>query len=401
MMRLRIAAGMYTDWFKLKKLPFRLRPDPEFLYLGGDAGLAYESLRAATTEGHKMVCLIGESGVGKTTLLHALARDCQGVAPVARVQQPNLTSEELTASLVEQFALPLQDDSPQPLLARLRHFVAVESGQGRMVVILVDEAHLFSGPMLRDLLVLTAWPSPPVVVLAGEEELLNSLATIETSGVAMPTISTLRLARLAQKQITEYLNHRLRIAGSEGRELFEPDTMGDILRYTGGVPQLINTLCDSAMMFAAAHSVARVGIIEIRDAARELNWIEYSARSALPAVPDTAGPLSPSTAAPATRLALEVRRDERLVEQVPLAAGSLIVGRGAGAGLHLESRYVSRRHCQIFTTTEQSVIEDLDSANGIRVNGERCRVHILAPGDTIELADYTLTCILSQSPATS
>ena len=90
------------------------------------------------------------------------------------------------------------------------------------------------------------------------------------------------MPRLTQAQIAGYLNHRLRIAGSDGRELFEPDTIGDIFRYTGGTQRLINTLCDSAMTFAEAHSMARVGIIEIRDAVRELNWIEFSARSAMP-----------------------------------------------------------------------------------------------------------------------
>src|SRR5438046_2953902 len=128
---------MYTDWFKLRKLPFRLRPDPEFLFLGGETGLAYESLRAAP--------------------------------------------------------------------AGAQH----------------------------------------LVVLAGDEELLRQLAGIAASGTAMPKPVTLRLARLTRTQIAEYLMHRLRIAGNDGREMFEPDTMADILRYTGGVPQLINTLCDS------------------------------------------------------------------------------------------------------------------------------------------------------------
>ena len=85
---------MYTDWFKLRKLPFRLRPDPEFLFLDSEAGPVLEALRSAVTSGHGTLCLIGEPGTGKTTLLHALAREHQGAMPVARVQQPNLTAEE-------------------------------------------------------------------------------------------------------------------------------------------------------------------------------------------------------------------------------------------------------------------------------------------------------------------
>ena len=79
-------------------------------------------------------------------------------------------------------------------------------------------------------------------------------------------------------QIGSYVQHRLEIAGSGARVLFEPECMAEILRYTGGTPQLINTLCDSAMMLAEAHNVQRVGIVELRDATQELNWVEFSAR---------------------------------------------------------------------------------------------------------------------------
>lgn len=385
---------MYTDWFKLKKLPFRLRPDPEFLYLADTTGRVYEALRAAVTGAQKLVCLLGESGVGKTTLLHALARDCQGSVNVARVQQPSLTSQELGSTLTEQFRLLHPDGVAHDPWARLKDYVATESARGRAVVILVDEAHRCASPMLRELLNLTAWPAAPLIVLAGEEELTNVLSSLESSGTALPTTATLRLARLTQTQIAGYLNYRLRIAGNEGRELFEPDTMVEIFRYTGGTPQLINTLCDSAMMYAEAHSMARVGVIEIRDAARELNWIEFSARSALTvALADTASSARSRAARCVTTFELEVRRNDEFVSQLALAPGCLVVGRGADTGLRLDSRFVSRRHCQIVTTAEQTTIEDLGSANGIFVNGHRCRLHRLALGDKVALGDYTLTLI--------
>jgi hypothetical protein len=140
--------------------------------------------------------------------------------------------------------------------------------------------------------------------------------------------------------------------------------------------------------------MARVGIIEIRDAVRELNWIEFSARSALSvALADTAGSATSKAPPLPAPLALEVRHKEQLVSQVVLVPGCLLVGRATDAGLRLDSRFVSRRHCQLVTTAEQTIIEDIGSANGMLVNGQRRRVHRLLPGDQIALGDYTLTCI--------
>ena len=125
---------MYTDWFKLRKLPFRLRPDPEFLFLGAEAGPLLDALRAAVDSGHGLLSLTGEAGVGKTTLLHAIARERQGSMAVARIQQPNLTAEELVATLAEQFGLPPLDAGGDGA-ARLTQFVAEERGHGRAVLI--------------------------------------------------------------------------------------------------------------------------------------------------------------------------------------------------------------------------------------------------------------------------
>ncbi|MDE2219526.1 MAG: AAA family ATPase [Gammaproteobacteria bacterium] len=382
---------MYTDWFKLKKLPFRLRPDPEFLFQDSEAGPVLEALRAAVASAHGTLCLIGESGTGKTTLLHALAREHQGAMPVARVQQPSLTAEELLDALCEQFGLaPSAGEEPGPA-ARIMRFVAEEAGHRRSVLVLVDEAHRASGAMLRALVDLGARPQAPLIVLAGEPELSKTLAALAALGQPAGLLGTLRLPRLNQAQVAGYLDYRLGVAGSNGRALFEPDTLLEIMRYTGGTPQLINMLCDSAMSYAESHSTQRVGIPEIRDAVLELKWVEFTARAAQPGqATDPASSGSVRALRPAVRPELEVLHSGRPLSRLALKPGRIIVGRGEDAGLRLESQFVSRQHCQLITTAEQTFVEDLGSTNGILVNGRRRRMHRLVPDDRIVIGDHTL-----------
>jgi len=272
---------MYIDWFKLSRLPFRLRPDPDFLYLCGGISVVFEGLHAAIATGHGMVSLCADEGVGKTTLLHAITAKIGPSMIVARVQQSDLSGEELLESLREQFGLPpSQPASPPETLAQLKRFIAAEQRQRRFVVILVDAAHHLSLPTLRELLNLARSHPDPLLVLAGEPALAQQLEALANEGAAPPLTARLRVPRLTLSETEGYIRHRLAIAGSGARTLFDPDTFAEIQRYTGGTPQLINVLCDNAMVIAAGHNSPRVSVIEIRDALRELKWVEYVAAAA-------------------------------------------------------------------------------------------------------------------------
>ena len=267
-------------------------------------------------------------------------------------------------------------------------FTAAERARGRSVLILIDEAHRCSATMLRELLRLCADPSAPLLILAGEPALAESLAPLLATDRLAPPPLTLHVPQLDATQIAGYVQHRLSAAGSGGRTIFEPETFGEILRYTGGMPLLINTLCDGAMVLAANHSMARVSLVEIRNAALDLKWVEYSER---PGAPTAATPvMDPLEPAGAIARALEVRYRGVHVIQVPLTPGHLTVGRAPDSGLRLDNQFVSRHHCRIITSDDQCAIEDLDSRNGILVNGTARRAHRLAPHDQVAIGEHTL-----------
>ena len=377
---------MYTDWFKLKRLPFRLRPDPEFLYLNSEGSAVFEALRAAVASGRGAMALLGDPGVGKTTLLHAIAQQRQGSMSVARIQQPNLTSRELLEALSEQWHLKPPDEHASDMQAELRRFVAEEAGHSRPVLILVDEAHRMSTATLKELLTLCARQPAPLAILAGAPELraqLTALTAGAGAGNPLPPVTMLQLPRLDLHGIEAYVRHRLTVAGSGTRTLFDADTSAEILRYSGGTPQLINELCDAAMTQAETHNSPRVGVVEIRNAAQELKWVEFSARA-----PAATAPTSPKREA--VRPELDVQQSGKAVQRVQLKPGRITVGRGSDCGLQLDSQFVSRHHCQIITTAEQTFVEDLGSTNGITVNGRRRQLHKLVPQDQIVVGDHTL-----------
>jgi hypothetical protein len=201
-----------------------------------------------------------------------------------------------------------------------------------------------------------------------------------------------------------YIRHRLEVAGAAGREIFAPDTFELIYRYTGGTPRLINTLCDTAMMAAYSGDRDTVTAEDVQAAITELQWVEFSQRpkaagfvhhetedGAEPAEGAARrGAVASNSRSQPTVARIVVMTDQGEVAQVPLRPGRMVVGRTPDNDLQIDSRFVSRHHCQVISTADLSVIEDLNSTNGIFLNQKKIRRHVLIDGDIIELGTHRL-----------
>jgi hypothetical protein len=243
------------------------------------------------------------------------------------------------------------------------------------------------------------------IILAGQPELNEKLDAPELIQLTQRIRLRFHLTTLSAPETRAYIQHRLEVAGAADRQIFAEDCFAEIFRFTGGVPRLVNTLCDTALMAAFTADRDTVTLTDMHQAIEELQWVDYSARNALqmkiPAEPRFAESPAPSGGSgghaaphsdndPPIHGRLLVATDGRTVEERMLRVGRIIVGRTPDNDLQIDSRFVSRHHCQIVTTMHSSVIEDLNSTNGIYVKSKRVRRHYLNDGDVVVIGKHEL-----------
>lgn len=388
---------MYTQWFKLSCPPFRLRPEPELLFVEGEFGRTVQRLRALLDDGHGIVLLTGAAGSGKSTVLRALADQPDAPRSVVRVWQPDLPPPRLLDLLHEQLGLPVRQGKAADSLDLLARHLASELAGKRRVLVLVDDAHELPPPTLGQLLRLLALEPAPLLLLAGEPQLGELL---EWRSQDQPTVvpAIIELPALNSAETSAYVRERLRRAGAGG-EIFEPAALDDVHAYAEGVPALVNVLCDAAMGQTAARFGPVVSVQDVRDAARALHWIGEEPPE--PQVAPDPAAVEGNAAIDASGALLLVARRGKPIGRFPLpSTSSMLVGRTADCDLQLDGSFISRRHCRIMTLEGRSVVEDLGSTNGIAVNGGRHLrgvSHPLANGDEVRIGDYTLTYVAAES----
>jgi pSer/pThr/pTyr-binding forkhead associated (FHA) protein len=187
-----------------------------------------------------------------------------------------------------------------------------------------------------------------------------------------------------------YIRHRLDVAGADGRTIFEPQVFADIFRYTGGVPRLINTLCDTGMMAAFSADATTVGTEELQTAIAELQWVEFAARTHTLSSYQSGPQTEQLTASGQIYARILLRSNGQTLSETPLRVGRRVVGRTTDNDVQIDSRFVSRHHCQLLTTERSTVIEDLNSTNGIHLRGRRIRRQTLRNGDVITIGQHEL-----------
>jgi general secretion pathway protein A len=387
---------MYLEPFKLKELPFRLSPDPQFLYLSKQHARAKAYMESTIWFTDGFVVITGEIGSGKTTLIESFLKEVPADVVVAQINQTQVTAIDFLQAVLAQFGFSPFKMRKAELITTLNNFLIEQYAAGRRVLLIVDEAQNLSMRVLEEIRMLSGVETTKEkvlrIILAGQPELNDKLDAPELEQLTQRVRLRFHLQTLSEGETRGYIQHRLEVAGAGDRELFAPDTYPDIFRYTGGVPRLINTLCDTAMMAAFTADRDTVTRADITSAVQELQWVDFAHRPHHHAA--EAERLAPPAAAggdgrPALARLL-VATDGRTVQEIPLRTGRVIVGRTPDNDLHIDSRFISRHHCQVITTPHSCVIEDLNSTNGIFVKSNRVRRHYLNDGDVVLIGKHEL-----------
>lgn len=267
---------MYQDYFGLSDLPFRVTPEPQFLFSNPAHRNAYAALRAGINSRRGLIVITGEIGTGKTTLLTTfLQSNMDPTLQTAVILNPSFSFAELLRFALRDLGIACSSDSETELLERFNQYTAEETARGRNLAVFLDEAQTISLDVLKQFLRLSNLDSDDKklvqVILIGQPELDQKLNHPELGRLRQRVSLQQTLAPLTSDEVGGYIDFRLRQAGYQGKELFDSRAVQRIVLYSGGIPRLINIICDNALLIALGVSKKRVSADIIDEVAEDLH----------------------------------------------------------------------------------------------------------------------------------
>lgn len=266
---------MYQKYYGLDSKPFSIAPDPRFLYLSERHREALAHLLYGLGEGGGFVQLTGEVGTGKTTLCRAVLDQVPDHVDVAVILNPRVNELELIATVCDELKVPYPTDtrSIKSFTDVLNRHLLESHAAGRKTVLLIDEAQNLSQAVLEQVRLLTNLETADEkllqIILIGQPELKTLLARNDLRQLAQRITARYHLEPLTRDETRAYIQHRLRVCGG-AIDLFTPGAMEEVQRLSGGVPRLINILCDRALLGGYVEERRRIDRRIVRRAASEV-----------------------------------------------------------------------------------------------------------------------------------
>ncbi len=247
---------MYFDYFGLKEAPFRITPNTEYWYAGGQRGEMLAALLYAIGQGEGIIKVVGEVGSGKTMLCRKLVAQLPAEVDSVYLGNPTLSPDDMLAAILADLGIDAPEDGRQARLAQLNTTLLARHEAGRRVVVFVEEAQGIALDNLEFLRLLTnletATDKLLQIVLFGQPELDVQLADPRIRQLKDRITLSLNLSPLSENEVAEYLRARLAVAGYRGPDLFSPALIARLTHFSGGLSRRINVLADKTLLAAYA-----------------------------------------------------------------------------------------------------------------------------------------------------
>jgi general secretion pathway protein A len=261
---------VYLTFYGLREQPFGPTPDPRFLFPTESHREALAQLVYGVRERKGFLALTGEVGTGKTTLLHALLRRLGADTSVAFVFNSTLPFEGLLEYALAEWGVPAPGATHAQRLVALNGFLVEQQRAGRNTVLILDEAQNLEVSTLEQVRLLSNFESPSgkllQILLVGQPELQTQLDRPELRQLKQRIALRGRIAPLGPSEVGEYIRARLRIAGARDPELFAPAAVERVAAYSAGIPRVVNTVCDHALVAGYAEQRRRIDAATVKEA---------------------------------------------------------------------------------------------------------------------------------------
>lgn len=268
---------MYEEYFGLKKKPFSIVPDPGYFFMSLGHREALAHLMYGITNEGGFVLLTGEIGAGKTTVCRRFLELLPEDVEVAFILNPKVSAEELLATICDEFRIPYPDDttSVKSYVTRINNYLLDLHEKGRKAVLIIEEAQNLKPDVLEQIRLLTNLETKQrkllQMIMLGQPELRDMLLQPQFRQLSQRITARYHLGPLSKEETPAYVEYRLSVAGLVRSRPFPPRTARKLYRITGGVPRLINVVCDRALLGAYVRGKEQVDVKTLTEAAREIS----------------------------------------------------------------------------------------------------------------------------------
>jgi type II secretory pathway predicted ATPase ExeA len=246
---------MYKEFFGLRANPFNVNPDPRYLFLTRHTEEALACLTYGIQSRKGFVLLTGEVGTGKTTLINKLLEWLRAQqVPTAFIFNSRMNVPQFLDYMMADFGLPCETRSKSQILIRLYNWLLERYRAGETAVLIVDEAQNLPDEVLEEIRMMTNLETFTEkllqIVLVGQTELEHRLKHPNLRQLRQRLTLRAKTHPLTAEETKSYIHQRLRIAGSNGQQIFDPEALSAIHRYSGGIPRVVNLLCEHCLVSA-------------------------------------------------------------------------------------------------------------------------------------------------------